>query len=421
MHPENLTTTFAEHDHYDGLGTVVDGYLIPTDSMRTPSGVTIADRSGPGSLFFITPEQGASRDGYWAPSGARRQPYPGTPRPLAPATERAYVALLERHGQRLGDDMVRQIANYTPTSLAPSDWATIAWYVKEVVSATADPKHKDPISHVNAVAQYVHYWHNLHGLPLDDSKALWTVPLVIAYTERALSDRPERYVANVRSRLMGVANKVNPRVVVSVPTKRRAVVGNAPYSQQELERFQFIFSTLDTVYKRRNCMLTLVLSAGAGLNPSDYVLLKNKHIIKDPDGPGTGFDIDVPAAWGQSRTSLNARRVPLLTQWETLMYELWDGDIDPEEYVTWPNVHDTRTNLAALGNGIRNAIRQADQRPKIHRLRTTWTVHHLQQGTPMQVLRIASGLNSSESLYRYMQYLEQPDWSTTRRILRGEQ
>ncbi|MFS3128100.1 hypothetical protein ACLM5J_06820 [Nocardioides sp. Bht2] len=326
---------------------------------------------------------------------------------------------LATHTERLGGKMVRQIANYRPRDMAPADYAAIEFFVQGVIADTTDLRHKDPLAHVHAVASFVHWAHNLHGRPLE-REAIFNVPLILNFTERVLSGKSAGYVSTYRSRLLGVAKAVNPRSVVSMPTRQRRGTNNPPYTDGDISRFLMHAAGFGRPYGRRSAQLVVALSAGAGLNPSDYVRLRNRHVSIDAVGPDSGITVHVPQGAGTARTSLKARRVMLLRQYEPTIRGLLSAPgLDPEAFVVWENVVASRENLQALTQGLKRTFEDARTRPVISRLRTTWIVRHLTWGTPTSVLLLASGLNSAESLHRYMDFVPEPDWDESRLWLRG--
>lgn len=336
------------------------------------------------------------------------------PRP-AVVDDPLYVGFSKRHLERCGEQMVRQMANYTPQALPPAEWARIEWYVRDVMARTMDPRHKDPISNAWTLARYVHWAHVLHGHPLED-RTLFAKRLIVAFTERALADRPHNYISSERARLFSIAKKVNPDEK-PLPSRNRARVSNPPYTPAEISQLWTTARTLISPYGRRSICLIMALSAGAGLNPSDYLELRNRDIEDD----GEGLIVNIPGCPQVARTTLPARRVPVTRDWEARLRELMaDPGLDPDEFVTWPRVTDNRPNLQAITAGLGRHIPDRSRRPVINRLRTTWLVGHLQAGIPADVICHGAGYSTVESLARYMQYIESPDLATQTRLLRGD-
>jgi hypothetical protein len=341
----------------------------------------------------------------------------------APGSTTGSNALIEhlaaQHSERLGDKMVRQIDSYRPQDISERDFAAIESFVKDVVAQTADLRHKDPLAHVHAVTSYVHWAHNLHGRPLD-AKAIFTAPLILHFTERVLVGKSDGYVSTYRSRLMRAGRDLGVPSMVPMPVRQRRSVNNPPYTDTEMARFQIAAASLGNAYRRRSTQLVVACSAGAGLNPTDYVRLRNRHITLNPHGLDTGVLIDVPESAGTSRTSLKPRKVLLLRRYEPLLFELMTAPgLDPDAFLIWPNVSKTRENLHSLTQNLLRSLSDPANRPAISRLRTTWIVQHLTWGTPTTVLLEASGLNSAESLHRYMDYVPKPDWDSTKELIRG--
>lgn len=346
-------------------------------------------------------------------NGFVRRPHNWRP---APVGDPAYAGFSKRHTERWGAELVRQIATYEPQDMPAAEWEVIAWYVREVIALTMNPAHKDPVSNVHSISRYVHWAHLLNGRPLEHA-AIFERTLIIAFTESALPGRRDEYVATERARLISIAKRVN-RSEKPLPTKKRARVGNPPYASAEIDRFRNLAPAICSAYARRSVRLILALSTGAGLNPSDYINLRNRHIRIDAS-PGGGIIVDVQHSGQAARTSLRARRVALWADWESEVRDLMsEPGLDPDGFVVWEKVGD-RHALQALTQGLQRTFPNRGQRPRIDRLRTTWIVNHVRAGTPVPVLTVGGGFRDAESLARYMQFVEMPDEATQMRMLRG--
>lgn len=316
------------------------------------------------------------------------------------------------HEEWLGPALAAQVANYRSPLLTDAEWYPIAPFCREVIAATTMGTHKEPMSYVSVIPMFVHYWHNIHGYPLD-AKQLFTVPMVLSYVANGIpADRSEGTRQNYKSKLMRVCEVINPDLVIRVPGRKRTE-GVEPYSPSDIVRLRNGMANQATAHLRRNGCLILALSLGAGLSAVDLRYLT----VGDIEITGSGIDINAPGDPDVTRSSLVPRKVTMLAQWEWLLLEHLDLE-HPDRFAVMPN-RAYRTDRNMLANfseytQVRN-IRLSTQR-----LRATWLVHHLEIGTPPLVLMNAAGLRSTESFSRYMKHVNAPTWEVQQRYLRGE-
>ncbi|MFF2276790.1 hypothetical protein [Agromyces sp. NPDC058126] len=154
--------------------------------------------------------------------------------------------------------------------------------------------------------------------------------------------------------------------------------------------------------QRPDARLILALGLGAGLSAAEIGEVRETDIV-----------VEVAGASVRVRTG-RVRTVPVRRVWEAeLLRAAVPGS---EEYLIKPGragvPKNFISNLVARGN-----LKYAG--PNTQRMRATWLLHHMNQGTPLLALLDASGLDSLEALTRYVRFLDPIASDQRDRMLRG--
>lgn len=247
------------------------------------------------------------------------------------------------------------------------------------------------------VAPFVLWCVNKKGLPLT-VEAIFirrVIDLYLATIENSGTRSTHR------SALTAVAESLNSASFPSrqVPIARRAI--QQPYSAMQMQEFCAWANGQNTELKRRKARLMVGLGAGAGLRPGEFALMRD-DVVADDDG------VLITIRGGQS-----PRIVPLLREWETWVVPVL-SEVPPGEAL-WMGPAE-KANKSMLNTFTANTIGKA---PNGVQLRATWLVTNLALGRPMKELMRAAGMIQFTNLDKYLEFVDDVDFSVYRSIIRG--
>lgn len=172
----------------------------------------------------------------------------------------------------------------------------------------------------------------------------------------------------------------------------------APYSPAEIVQLRSWATTQQTESRRRNAEVLLALGLGTGATAKELLGVHTDHISVDDDG--------VHVAIGGARP----RRITVLRQWEEYLRP--DGE---NRWLFRQNRQGLNRNL------ITDFVSHGESRIDLQtrRMRSSWIVHHFTVGTPPLVLLAASGVQSLESLDRFVRFATPPHPKVAAEHLRG--
>lgn len=172
----------------------------------------------------------------------------------------------------------------------------------------------------------------------------------------------------------------------------------APYSPAELVLLRSWAATQQTASRRHNAEVLLALAFGTGATAMELAGMHADHLSIDD----AGVHVEIGG--------VRARRVTVLRRWERYLH--------PDAHEGWlfrQKRHGPHSNLisdfVSRGEGHVNL--------QTRRTRSSWIVHHLTIGTPPMVLLAASGVQSLESLDRFVRFAVAPDPEDMAEYLRG--
>jgi len=278
-------------------------------------------------------------------------------------------------------------------------WDQIGPFVLECVDLAApDTRYSDKELLAAAAPLTLWAWQSA-GMELERHR-VFSRATIERFIDSGLTGYSTRASKNtLRSRL----NRMS-EILHSSQTLARALrpLGNsdpmAPYTSAELVQLQSWATAQQTESRRRNAHALLALGLGAGLSATELLGVHADHITADSHG--------VHIAVGGVR----ARRVTVLRQWEEHLRP--DGE---NQWLFRQERQGMNRNL------ITDFVSHAEQRVdlKTRRMRSTWIVHHFTIGTPPLVLLAAAGVQSLESLDRFVRFAPKPEGEEAAFHLRG--
>lgn len=300
-----------------------------------------------------------------------------------------------------------RVEAYRPKGVSEVLWAEVGPTVREWADTTAE--------HVSDIAGVLG---SLTGL------AVWATqsagyPLEAEYVLNR--DVIERYVlldahgwsvgtrGTVRSRLYHVAYRVlGPEAVPWRYTPLQRSEALAPYSDDEVLALRWWARQVSGVWQPHSLSALIVFCAGVGLRAEELHGLRGRDVQRD----GECVMVNVAGA--------SPRRVPVLASFEQDALRL-ARVVGDDRFVFRPMRIE-----AGSPNGVSNLVERVwtehagVPRPTAQRLRVTWLVWHLRSRTPLRMLADAAGVESLNSLARYLVYVPGIDHVDARRYLRGE-
>lgn len=300
----------------------------------------------------------------------------------------------------LATDVAERILAYRPKRIDPTMWEAVRLIVAEIVvaSAPASPEHAQhrllPVARLAA-------WAHGQGVPLDPA-VLLSERVVEEWARQALAaGESNGSVATYRSILRTVASLVAPTPAMLRPTATISRTGGAaPYTAaEELSLRRAVTGQRTPVYRATGCLL-FGLSRGAGLISGDLRLLRGGDVVDE----GDGIRIDVAG-----------RTVWVLEEFcDIVRIGL---SVDRGDGWLLAGRKGQRRNI---GEYIDRFTVPADTpRLNLSRCRATWTVDHLNRGTPITVIRDALGVAGLGSVERLLRYVDPVGPDTRARLLRG--
>jgi len=176
-----------------------------------------------------------------------------------------------------------------------------------------------------------------------------------------------------------------------------------PYTSQEVAILRVWANTESTAERSANANVLLSLGLGAGLSAAEIGNTRAADIRLD----GDGVTVHV--------TGERARDVPILPIFEPALRDRV-ATLQPDRFVFRPD------HIAYYPNLLSNFVARSHITgpvPQAKRMRTTWIVHHLDRGTPVQALMRASGIESLTAFSRYASFLAEVEDAAYLALLRG--
>ena len=262
-------------------------------------------------------------------------------------------------------------------------WKDIRTMVMHVVAASVRPGLKRPSVRLKLARDFVLYAHEhlAAELDLEDVFTEHNARLFLQYGTDAGYPRPKHNTYPALARMVLAVTGVRPDLKVYEPAVP------APYTNAELADCVSVVQSMRTAQRRRNGMLVVALSAGAGLSTRELIDVRWSHVSGD-----------CVSVRGE-----HPRIVPILPAWRDQLDSDSRDDLDP--YVLLP--HMPRDNRNIISNFLSGLPRG---RPNVRRLRATYHLALLSHGISAQDFVYLSGRASFTSLDSYLPLL--PDRSS---------
>lgn len=227
------------------------------------------------------------------------------------------------------------------------------------------------------------------GLTID-TETLLRREVVSRFIDHGCAEWSEPVRANMRSQLLRAAEALlDPRRAPVRLTSLRAADPSQPYSDHEVTELISWTRAQSTPAREANARTLIALGLGAGLSAAEIGSVRAAD-LREIDG-----ELTVTVTEGRSR------EVPVLARWQAWLRER-SAELDAASFVFRPG------HTAFYPNLITNFIdrsRPTGARPQTQRLRATWVVGHLSNGTPIGALVRAAGVDSLEAFSRYLEFV----------------
>jgi site-specific recombinase XerD len=244
-----------------------------------------------------------------------------------------------------------------------------------------------------------------------------------AYISSATKDKSADRRRLLRLRLLRIASELHDFDPARRERRRNlgrnTTGGYAPHSAAEIIRFRNQGATRSTAHRRHNWIVLLSLAAGCALRPAEIVYLRtddielaDNHVAVHVKGERARTVI-CRAEWEDDiRAFMNNPAIgkfPLIIDY--VGKHAGQGD---------PLTGRPVTPSAFIETLVKKAADDTDARFSVERLRTTWIVAHLEEGTDLLALLRAIGDKSFSALTRVARYAHEPEADELITMFRGE-
>jgi len=296
------------------------------------------------------------------------------------------------------------IEGYVPVGVDADTWKGIECPVRGWVRA-AQPGHRRRALQLLHAATHLAAWARAEHIPVRADTALRDSTI-----ERfcALAENDGRFSkttrATIRSHLRYLARaQAIPGNAPQPPELPRARV-KAPYSDLEVAGY-FALARAQSKEMRRSRLVALLCSGlGAGCGPADLRYLRGSDVRTCDDG---AVEVELRGPRPRTVVVLDRYSEELAALAAAAGPQLLIGGVKPER-------------RAVTGGVLSRVEGGRDLAPlESSRLRSTWLVHHLRAGTRIDVLMVAAGLRSANSLVDLLPLVGEVPSEQVRSLLRG--
>lgn len=284
------------------------------------------------------------------------------------------------------------IAAYRPYKYARADWERVADFVRAcaVEAGPSDSRRAQEL--MRTLIPFV-LWSEEEGHELDRD-AIFTPDNIERYIDVATPELGELSKATRRSLLRKTGRRVTTHAPWEPrPTPLHTAPRKRPYTAKEIDDFRSLQQPTDLAQHRLQALLALGL--GAGVTGVEYYSSTARDVWTDDRG--------------LTRLRVHGRRAR-----EVVVFDDWAEDL--------------HAVAGRVGNGhlLGGALPKAEAsrlwhimgtirfpnwtgRLQLERLRSTWLVRHLDQGTPLRSLLPAAGLTTTAACTDLLPYVRVPD------------
>lgn len=267
----------------------------------------------------------------------------------------------------------------------PEDaWAEIRTFVLEVTADLSEKLTYSPASTMSAVARHVDWCVNVAGIPMT-REALFRRDVIAAAV--AVMDTTKSATKGRRRSLLLRAGETLG--VIAVPPRLPPLAAASPatpYSDDEIDA-AIRWAEVQGGINGRSARALIALGFGAGLPSRDLVSVRAVDVHE-----------------GAMAVTLPDRVVPVTEEWRADLMELATTTADASQSLFRPGVSWHKNVVKTfIDRSMSLTVHLTTQR-----MRATWLVDQLANGTPMQDLLAAAGLKSMDALVRYERFLPPP-------------
>lgn len=298
--------------------------------------------------------------------------------------------------------MEAAIANYQPVKVAAS-WPVIGDFVRAAVR-DCDQKTAYSARELMIVGSALVHWCHERGYALDRD-VVFRREVIAEFIATGLPDHTIATAGNYRTKLLRMSEHLlSPQYrTVRLPAVNRDDAAR-PYSEAEVVMLRSWVTGQNTDYRRANAGSLTALCLGAGLSAAELTFVTAGHVTADSEGVLVAVE------------GPRARLVPVLAEWEDALMEVVEAAQTPTQFLFRSDRTTTHRHL--VSNFVDKTL-QCGVRPSSQRMRATWLVGHMVAGVRADALLAAAGIESLESLTRYLQYMPEADRKATREALRA--
>jgi hypothetical protein len=276
-----------------------------------------------------------------------------------------------------------ELCRYLPVHALPY-WREIGEFTRACVAETAAATERSERDLYAAATPYVLWCWQSRGIPLERGR-IFRGSLIEEFIHLAETAYRKSSKATHRGVLWKMLEVINP---AGTSRPHRPISRSAPqdpYLAHEIAALNSWAVTQGTARRRHDARALLALGLGAGLATREILEVRPLDIRQEND------HLLVSVA-GRSR------EVPFLIEWAKTIADIVD-DVEPLQWLFRPG----RQNATAgqVTDFLLRARTHLDVRPS--RMRTTWLLRHLDEGTPPTELLRISGLKTFAALDRIAQ------------------
>jgi hypothetical protein len=291
------------------------------------------------------------------------------------------------YDQRIG--VSRIIDGYTPNSIDRWVWEGVRQTVIDIVRAFEPISEDDALAALRSVTRLTIWCHFDRGYELDSTLILHDVSIE-RFIAMTMPSSPAPTQRREAQRLLAIAAGVHrTRQIPSI--KAMKLARSSIYSSKEQVAIVGWAQTQNSERVRRNADLVVALTLGAGLYPAELLAARVGNVAELGD-------LLIVNVGGD-----NPRQVPIRRFWADIVRERIVGRPSDEQLMIHEKQPDSTTSVMTLFVGTSRA-----GRPDPQKMRSTWIVGLLNDRVPVPIVLKAAGLKHSDSLNRYLPFVDEP-------------
>jgi hypothetical protein len=312
------------------------------------------------------------------------------PAAVTKASPPSALRFRRRRRAQLAAAMTDLIDSYSPARMSATTWARLKPLVVRAATATLKSHPYRPQLVMSTIAGLAR-WADRQGFDLRDEVVLHP-GTIDNYLVKGCAHLSQNTQANYGSLLRRAGSAVlgpplYPPPTLSLPKPDPI----RPYTEAEFDSIVNWLRGLPTVMLRENALALVAACAGAGLTAHEVTRLVGSDVVQLPDCVAIRVH------------SARAREVPVLRQWEHDVLARARSVGDRRFFLP----QRTRLRKNDISNFLDRCPSSDIPEVRIARLRTTWIVGHLANGTPLNALAAAAGVDGVQ-LGRLVRFLPAP-------------